>query len=245
MKRIDQVLPPMLERIAANHQAYRAERIARFGWRETISCPACGDTGTTPEATLSVCRCDAGEQLTAQRRRHTSWEQGIPRAMRGWTLATAPDRVAAEAVGEWLEQGSGGPSPNVILRGDTGTGKTGLAIAALAFLCGRDVRFAFHVVADLLDTLRPGTPDAVQAATMRHARQAGVTALDDLGAERLTDFALERLYVVLNHRMNAALPTIITTNLSHDLLRGMVGERLMRRITQDGAATEIVVRRRR
>lgn len=251
MERIDQAVPlaPALEQIAARRQAYRTERIARYGWSDTVSCPACGDTGEPPDTYLTVCGCPAGERLLRTRRRRVWWEDEIPRAMRGWSLAAAPDRIAAAEVRRWLECYLAGTAPdelapNLILRGDVGAGKTGLAIGVLAELCQRDVGFGFQVVAEFLDRLRPGASDVAQADTMRRAQGVAVLVLDDLGAEKPgSDWVLERLYVVLNHRMNAGTPTIITTNLPHRLLRELAGERLLRRITQDGRAWEVVVRR--
>lgn len=238
-------LPAMMEQIAANRVAYRAERCARFGWPETISCPACGDTGRNPDRPLSACLCPAGEGLATERRRVDRWERTVPAAMRGWTLATAPDESAAAAVTAWI---AGYPSPNgftanLILYGRPGTGKTGIAIGALAALVERDVNVAFYVVADFLDRLRPQSPDPVQAATLREAQRTAVLVLDDLGAERPKDWGIERLYVVLNERMNAGKPTIITTNLEDADLPEVLGERLLRRVIQDDRATEVVVRK--
>ena len=45
--------------------------------------------------------------------------------------------------------------------------------------------------------------------------RAGVVArVDDLGAERTTDFARETVYSVIDQRGQARLPLIVTTNLS-------------------------------
>jgi len=38
--------------------------------------------------------------------------------------------------------------------------------------------------------------------------------LDDLGAQNTTPWAVEKLYQIINYRHNAALPTVITTNLN-------------------------------
>ena len=42
--------------------------------------------------------------------------------------------------------------------------------------------------------------------------------LDDLGAERQNDFALETVYMVIDERYKSGLPLIITTNLTLDEL---------------------------
>lgn len=238
-------LPAMLEQIAANRTAYRIERCARFGWPDTVSCPACGDTGRNPDRPLSACLCPVGERLATERRHADRWEKAIPAAMRGWTLATAPDLSAAAAVSAWVDDypSADGVTPNLILYGRPGTGKTGLAIGALAALVDRGVAVAFFVVADFLDRLRPQSPDPVQAATLRQAQRTAVLVLDDLGAERPKDWGIERLYVVLNGRMNEGKPTIITTNLEDADLPEVLGERLLRRVVQDDRASEVIVRK--
>jgi len=51
--------------------------------------------------------------------------------------------------------------------------------------------------------------DVVQATT-----KMDVLLLDDLGAEKSTEFSWSALYVVLNDRINWLRPTIVTSNFS-------------------------------
>jgi DNA replication protein DnaC len=59
----------------------------------------------------------------------------------------------------------------------------------------------------------------------------GVLFLDDLGAERLTDFVAEALYLIINRRYEEKLPTIITSNLDLGELSKQIGDRIASRIT--------------
>ena len=43
-------------------------------------------------------------------------------------------------------------------------------------------------------------------------RNAPLLVLDDLGSQSNTPWAQEKLYQIFNHRYNAKLPTVITTN---------------------------------
>ena len=43
---------------------------------------------------------------------------------------------------------------------------------------------------------------------------AKLLIIDDLGAERSTDFALEKVYNIIDSRYRAGLPMILTTNLT-------------------------------
>lgn len=67
----------------------------------------------------------------------------------------------------------------------------------------------FWPVVELLDHLRPGgPPDALD-----RVMGVDVLILDDLGAERPTDWTFERLYALVNRRWLEELPTVATTNL--------------------------------
>ena len=54
--------------------------------------------------------------------------------------------------------------------------------------------------------------------------------LDDLGAERETDWALEQLYEIIDYRYNELLPLIVTTNLTASELTAALGDRTSDRL---------------
>jgi DNA replication protein DnaC len=56
--------------------------------------------------------------------------------------------------------------------------------------------------------------------------KAPVLMLDDLGAERLTPFAEEQLFLPLDHRHRLELPTMVITNLALEDLPPRIGSRL-------------------
>jgi DNA replication protein DnaC len=59
-----------------------------------------------------------------------------------------------------------------------------------------------------------------------------VLILDDLGAEKATDFVAETLYRIVNFRYNHMLPTIITSNCTVQELADKIGERSASRIVE-------------
>ena len=100
------------------------------------------------------------------------------------------------------------------LFGDTGVGKTHLAVA-IANHCldqGHEVYFAF--VPELMDHLRqtyqPGGGLAYDRV-FDDVKNAPLLILDDLGGEYRTDWAYEKLYQIVVHRHNLRLPTVITS----------------------------------
>ena len=54
--------------------------------------------------------------------------------------------------------------------------------------------------------------------------------LDDLGAEKATDWALETLFTIINDRYERMLPTVYTSNLSLQQLSETLGDRIASRI---------------
>ena len=100
------------------------------------------------------------------------------------------------------------------LSGNTGVGKTHLAVAIAAerLATGAPVMFAF--VPELMDYLRytfgpesPVTYDRV----FEQVKNTSLLILDDLGKEQSSKWAVEKLYQIIVHRHNARLPTVITS----------------------------------
>ena len=108
------------------------------------------------------------------------------------------------------------PEGWLVLVGDSGCGKTHLAIAVAneRLQRGEEVFFAF--VPDLLDHLRyTFSPDSrvTYDELFDQVKQTPLLILDDLGAESTTSWANEKLYQIIVHRHNARLATIVTTRV--------------------------------
>ncbi len=110
----------------------------------------------------------------------------------------------------------------LVLKGGYGCGKTHLAAAIANECVERGEPVLFITVPDLLDHLRatfsPSNPDnhaPAFDARFHEIRTVPVLILDDLGTESATSWAQEKLYQVFNHRYNARLATVVTTN--HEL----------------------------
>jgi DNA replication protein DnaC len=113
-------------------------------------------------------------------------------------------RVYAEEPQGWL-----------VLGGPSGCGKTHLAaaIANRQLELGHNAFFA--VVPDLLDHLRATyvpSSDVTYDELFESVRDTRLLILDDLGTQTSSPWAQEKLFQLFNHRFNAELPTVITTN---------------------------------
>ena len=106
------------------------------------------------------------------------------------------------------------PHENVLLMGNSGTGKTHLAAAIANYWKEQFRRVIFVTVSDLLDYLRSTfSPDSKASLDKRFlvVRTVPLLVLDDLSLESATPWAREKLAQLLDHRYNARLPTVITT----------------------------------
>ena len=127
---------------------------------------------------------------------------------------TASQRTSLEAAYASARTFADNPDGWLTLSGATGVGKTHLAVAIAGeqITAGRPVVFWF--VPELMDYLRytfnpesPVTYDRV----FEEVKSAPLLILDDLGKERGSSWADEKLYQIVVHRHNARLPTVITT----------------------------------
>jgi DNA replication protein DnaC len=131
-----------------------------------------------------------------------------------------------------------------VLVGASGCGKTHIAAAVANRCLERGIPALFVVVPDLLDHLRAAyKPDAEVGydQLFEQVRNAPVLILDDLGTQSATPWAQEKLFQVINHRFNARLPTVVTTNVPlnkfDDRLRTRLGDPSLSQPHADPIAT--------
>jgi DNA replication protein DnaC len=121
------------------------------------------------------------------------------------------------------------PRDWIVIAGQTGRGKTRLAAAIGNYARDAGKQVMFVVVPDLLDRLRsaynPQNPASFDTM-FDQVRNAPLLVLDDLGAQSGTPWADEKLFQLINHRYNACLPTVITTNLTVRDLDARLASRL-------------------
>jgi len=126
---------------------------------------------------------------------------------------------------EWARS----PRGWIVFTGGNGAGKTHLAAAIGNERLDQGDRVAFANVADLLDELRSAyAPDAAKRydEVFRALVDAPLLILDDLGAQKSSPWAEEKLYQLLNHRHLSRSHTVVTTNKKLSELETRIASRL-------------------
>lgn len=106
----------------------------------------------------------------------------------------------------------------LLLYGGPGSGKTHLATAALRDLEAAGVGAAWRESSRTLREIQAGFEDGSSWRVEQALRRVEVLLLDDLGAERVTEWARETLSSILRERYDDQRRTIITTNLNREEL---------------------------
>ena len=108
------------------------------------------------------------------------------------------------------------PKPGLLLMGESGTGKTHLAVAALRNILAKGFEGVFFDYQNLLERIR-SSYDAASGTSDREAYRTAldteVLLLDDLGAHRVTEWVEDTVTALITYRCNRRKPLIATTNL--------------------------------
>jgi DNA replication protein DnaC len=94
-------------------------------------------------------------------------------------------------------------------------------------------------VPGFLDRLRSRIRFADSPDPLPELVEADLVVLDDLGREKVTDWASERLYVLVNERYNAMRPTVVTSNYGPDQLAERGYDALVSRLVEGSPAIQI------
>lgn len=121
-------------------------------------------------------------------------------------------RLYAERFDEMLEKNQG-----LLFYGGVGTGKTFAAACIANYLLDRRRPVVMTSFVKLLETMQGFKED--NSVLLTRLNRAKLLIIDDLGAERSTDFALEKVYNIVDSRYRAMLPIILTTNLSMEEMK--------------------------
>ena len=178
-----------------------------------------------------LCKCEADRQKAEEeearrierekeiaRMRRTAFSE---RMMESWTFAnddlsnekiTNAMRRYAEKFSEMRERGKG-----LLLYGTVGTGKTYAACEVANALIDRGIPCLVTNFARLANTIQGLYEDKQEYIdSLSHY---ALLVIDDLGAERKSEFMQEMVFNIIDARYRSGLPMIITTNLTIEQIK--------------------------
>lgn len=137
------------------------------------------------------------------------------------TRALKLSRRYADGFDEMVERNQG-----LLFWGDVGTGKTFSAACIANALLERRIPVVMTSFVKLLESVQTFKED--EEKLLSRLNRAKLLIIDDLGAERSTDFALEKVYNIIDSRYRARLPMILTTNLNLEEMKQVTDIRYSR-----------------
>jgi DNA replication protein DnaC len=185
------------------------------------TCPHCGGTGWRPVERDGVHRVE----------RCACWQDTVTSEL--LAAARVPPRyarcdldnflvypnerlLAAVAQARRFADAFPAVAKGLCLIGPPGIGKTHIAVSVLRrVVVEKRARGLFYDVRDLLRVIRSTYNPVVRTAEMdilRPVMDADLLVLDDLGAEKPSEWVAETMSLIVNTRYNERRPTIFTTN---------------------------------
>lgn len=160
------------------------------------------------------------------------------------TLATFKDANCAhpafDVMQKWCNLNNN--KINVVISGNTGTGKTFLTECVASQLIEKNLLVSFTTAFNLNNSMLNYhiSFDANRDQILSPYLECDVLIIDDLGTEPIKkNVTLEYLYFILNERMQMQKRTIITTNLLPEDILNTYGERIFSRLSNKKIAIMI------
>jgi len=196
----------------------------------------------------TICDCRKAEIEAEEKRRKHQEEMAAIARLRDASLMSAkyrqasfaayiqrPENQRAYRIGRnYCDRFIGTPekpgmyemNQGLLFYGPVGSGKSYTAACIANELLDKSISVVMTSFVKILQDVQNGKIE--EAEYIRIINRAKLLIIDDLGAERNTDYALEKVYNVIESRCREAKPMVLTTNLTMQEITGATDIRLKR-----------------
>ena len=244
----DQTAIPVLKEQLAFLRAKKAELLKSAGYPENYlqpvyTCPDCKDTGyidgvhchcfTQQAIDMIYTQSNIKEILTSENFSTFSFDYYSDDEVSSTTGLTSLEtaKAAYTTCQNFVDKFDSNFS-NLLIYGDTGTGKTFLSNCIAKELLDKGHSVIYFTAFQLFDILSKGIFDKDNKAIEAHQNifDCDLLIIDDLGTELANSFTTSQFFLCLNERMLRKKSTIISTNLKIEEIADIYSERVFSRI---------------
>lgn len=227
-------------------QEKRKELLRKNGYNEDdlsvkYTCPVCNDTGFIHNR---KCKCYNELLKDIEREKLQKIAPLDECTFESFNTEYYPDeasngispRTKAERIKESCSKYAVGftrKSPNILFMGGTGLGKTHLSLAIANVVINKGYSVIYGTSQNILGDLQNenfGRADNIRY-TENDVLNCDLLIIDDLGTEFKSSYTVACLYNIINTRLSAKLPTIVSTNFSIKEIEEKYDQRITSRIT--------------
>lgn len=237
-----------MEQVKKNNQALQAERkaliLSKFPAEyaeETPLCEKCGGSGYIGTA---MCAC-LSEICRQEQKKELSLLACGEHRFADFLLDYYPDTVDPQygvsprtvmaktfSICKKYAENFTKSSGNLFFNGTTGLGKTMLSACIATEVAEKGYSVAYETAAHLFGKLEKDhfRPDEETNQAVKKLNTCDLLIIDDLGTELPGNFTVAALYTLLNDRLLAGKPMIISTNLNIDEIRARYSPQIASRL---------------
>jgi DNA replication protein DnaC len=169
-------------------------------------------------------------QWHARQQSSLNWRIKQARIPEQWTLETFPFKQQPGVSRRQIQELAGldfiGRAENIVLVGQTGVGKSGLAIGLLLKALQNGHRGLFIRAQDLFDEMYSSLADRSTRRLLNRLARFPILLVDELGYLNLRPEQTNTFFKLMEERYNR-VSTIITTNIEYDQWHTFLGNKAM------------------
>jgi len=203
------------------------------------TCPLCDDTGFCGEYPCECLKREVGRIGAEQMNKGSQLSLcGFDSFSMQYYRELPPEQYAVmqknyRLLRDYAEHFDPQHAGNLLLTGGTGLGKTHLSLAIASTLLSQGYSVIYDAIGNLLHILNQeyfSRSTEKDADTLTLLMECDLLILDDFGTEFDTPFNRSTVYTLINGRINANKPMILSTNLTLAEIQEQYGDRILSRL---------------